>query len=419
MTASKWVAKVGVWSRDLCVHRSAMPLLMLLLLAFYALAVAWDLCSAIVHFFVARYARGEELLSGRATVFLLVAVLARFGLLVMLPYRIACWYRESQVARKLGDETKAIRKKRNEIDTLYKENCQAMNVVTVFFPDAYEDDLSVAAYTSDDGALPGQYTAAFHLSAASIMVRPHVSRLVYTADVSAMSVMRELRVRAVPERGAPLFDRVWRWAAERLSYIVHAQEREHVPHVYSPSGRVCAYGQEPDIVHGLNLVHAIGKADKQAAMVLFGRGRGANLALEVCARLTDPYRKRVKGIVLEAPITDHVLLSRFTRAYVREHPGELPRTPLRTVQTLPDVRHVSFLLVVSRADYFADTGSLVDLEHALQQRAKSCALVRLQRAPRGSYATDNGKDALAYEEAALKFYETVTETEGQTAVSDK
>jgi hypothetical protein len=396
------------WWRERYLYRDWRPVLVAILFRLCALVGAHTVYSIGV-FFLTR----SEPLTRRAFVFFLVWLVLRMAFLFALPYWLALQYRRSATRARLSAEGRATRKERNAIAREYAavENPP----ITIFFPDAYDDDLSVCAYTGYEGAFPGQRGVARHLDAASIIARPHVSLFTNRLEMSTLFVMPELRVRPAGY-GAPFLDRVRYWVARQLDYIVGAQMRESLHRFYVPSGRPCAYAQKPDIARGLEIVNGVINSPRQLpGFVLFGCGRGANLALEVYAHLPVQQRNLIKGLVLEAPITDSVLLSQFTHAYREQNPHEIPRTPLQTVRTFPpSAKDVHFLIVVSRADELADTNSLVELKHELEQRSeKGCNFVRLNEAPHGAYATHNGNDALTYEEAALTFYSTLIEGKSQ------
>jgi hypothetical protein len=395
----------SAWWWEQYLYGSWRPLLQLLL-GLYIVIATLNVAHSILHFFIERFSR-DEALTRQTFLFFTVALVLRLALLFGLPYWIAVQYRVRAASAKLSREDHATRKKRNYIANRYSN--LEKPPITIFFPDAYEDDLSVCAYTGGAGAFPEQRGVVRHLNAASIIALPHVSIFNNSAEVSSCFVMPEVRVHAAGPR-APFLHRLRRWISEQLDYIFRSQVREYVDRMYAHSGKECAYAQEPDVERGLAIVSHVVTQMPSPSLVLFGCGRGANVALEVYARLQNPLRRLVKGVVLEAPIADPILLTRFTRAYRTQHPTEFIKHPLNTLQTFPNADETRFLIVVSRADELADTNSLTSLHRQLGQRTKKgCELVRLHSAPRGAYATDNGKDALTYEEAALNFYCAISE----------
>lgn len=351
-----------------------------------------------------------ELLTFKKFYLILVYVALRVTLFFVLPYFGLVYLRERNTQKRLESEDNETRVSRNVIARDYRKTSS----LTIFYPDAFQDELSVCAYTGGDGATPKQRCTAHHLNAASIIARPHISDYNNTAKTARFFVPPEIDVTAIG-KSAPYFTRVQAWIEVQIDYIVNGQARKNLDRVYAWNGAPCAFAQKPDVDHALKMTRNIIEAHRGGPIVLFGSGRGANVALEVYVRLAADKKNPVRGVVLEGLVTDPLILLSLTRAYRLQHPSELQHDPLQIIKSMPVKETTRFLVVNSQADTLVDTSSSFDCFAKLQEMARGrCYQVRLESATRGSYATHNDIDACVYEEAALQFYNLIDED----AVSD-
>jgi predicted esterase len=165
------------------------------------------------------------------------------------------------------------------------------------------------------------------------------------------------------------------------------------------------FGQHDDVTHGLRVIRAAMAAHPTKRVILFGASRGAAVALQVAARLTNEEAARVRLVVLEGCFTDvpRVLNYRFTSllgpvvntllSWVTAYNPEDQATPLRAAQALSHAFPVA--LVASHADRVVPHAMTTELYEALPSGQRKHVLM-LNRSAHSDYATGNEEDRAAY-----------------------
>lgn len=335
-------------------------------------------------------ADAHSLVGGR----LLAAFVALlFALYVLAPIGLLWRYRVRATRRKMERELADARlnARRNYVaDEFANASC----AVTFFFPDLLEDDTSVAAYTGAAGfAAPAQRMRCTHLEPASIIATPLA--LVFP-DVEVRPVAR-----------ARWWWRLLAWLQAAQAYLLRAELRTKPDRVTVPACAPLSLAQRPDVERALAFVRDAMNAEprrEHTPFVLFGVGRGANVALEVAARLPREYRRHIKGLVLEGLVTDADRIAAVSRSYLAANPDDLAHDPVDVARSFPDQLPLTVLLVHSYSDALVDTGRLHTVKRFLQAKGVDVRSVRLARSRHGHYTHDDAQETLTYEEAALHFY---------------
>jgi hypothetical protein len=337
---------------------------------------------------------------------LLLSVLLYIGALYGLPYWLLLQYRAMTTRQKLQNERDNIAKRRDTVTNTFLAND---NVITIFFPDVYEDDLSVCAYTGPFGTTAIGRGSARHLEAASIIATAHIECAPRSARSAHIAPFPELRVEAFGQK-ASFTRRILAWLSEQYYYLFRAQCRTNSRSLYFHRDVDINFAQEPDVQHGLSVVRHVVSSDPtphKTAFVLFGVGRGANVAVEVMARLSADERHRIKGVVLEGLVTNADRIFAVSRAYRKQHPTELLHDPVAVVASFPPNKGTKYLIVMSLADNKVDDEQMFTFHRYLQAQQAESTLVILKNSRSGHYTTDNVTDVILYEEEALEFYSSL------------
>lgn len=323
-----------------------------------------------------------------------VFVIARFLILFVGPYAILLNIRKNLTRERLRKEDYVTRRERNYYASAFLQ--PQKDIVTIFFPDLYQDEHSVCAYTGGLGSRFRQYCTVRHLHAASIVANPHIAFFDGKSGTSQRFVLPELKV----VRLNSLLLRFDHWLRDFIYYVFYAQERINIPHLYD--SREISPGEEAnrlEIQHALTMTREVlNNLSNSRGFVLFGSGRGANVAFCVYCQLTESEREKVKGVILEGLVT---------RPWLRYYGN-----PIGNLQVHQDKKNVArFLLVVSYADTLSSTEGFDEFSSRLRVKVGTDRLTTLflNHATHGSYATHNPYDALAFEKTAFEFYSNIDE----------
>lgn len=290
-------------------------------------------------------------------------------------------------------------------------------VTTIFFPDVYDDALSVVRYSGDRPVLMEGDDASDVLAAdnAWIIQRPHSALFENTRENVAAFNFPELE----PVReSSSIIGRLWYGVQQSIhhhfTYVFSGELRDGLQWLLRPAFTVpVAYGQEADILCGKNIVDMVMAKDatpNRTAYVLYGVGRGALVALALLDHLRATQIRQIKGVVLEGLPTRQAVLANYTAEYRRKYPNEQVNDPFDRVLawTTSPQHQLNFLIVTGSNDAridFARTGHLV--RHLQTTLGQSVNHLHLPGPSAGEYTTYKDEQTMAYERAALRFYQTL------------
>lgn len=298
-------------------------------------------------------------------------------------------------------------------------------VVTIFFPDAFEDEYSVAAYTGYTNLIPGNNARVQALRGAAIIANPHIMKRPCSRETAALFTFPEVvatpvdtfattqgfwarlrRYVATLTTPGQYWPRLRRHAEELFYYVLRATVRSNMPRFVSHASSTQPYacGQTADILKALEMTVRVMEDDptpNRTRYVLYGVGRGANVIPSVMARLRREHLHRVDGIVLEGLLTNDAFVASCRSPYFQKYPLELPVNLLDEFRRMPVADGLEILVVTSDADHRVDHARIARLIRHLDVKVR---VVRLRDATAGAYTTHNSVDACLYEEEALAFY---------------
>ncbi len=341
----------------------------------------------------------------RIGVFIVCYVLALVG----VPYWALRWYANRAMKKLATSEPFECRVRRDTLAEAFDEGDDS--IVTIFLPDAFEDEYSVAAYTGTSRDLiPDGYGSVKAQRAACIIANPHIAQWSCSSATSNMFTFPE--VTATWDARGYLLPRLQRYISSLFYYIFRSELRANLPRIVSVSDtQPYACGQLPDINKATQMVVSIMDTDptpNRTKYVLYGVGRGANVIPSVMARLKKAHLHHIRGIVLEGPLTNEAFVRSCRWPYFDKHPTEKPIDLVHEMQHMPILHGLQVMVVTSDADSRVDKAAFFKLTKYLRTMSMSLPRhVRLRDAPAGQYATHNGIDACVYEEAAQAFYASI------------
>ena len=177
------------------------------------------------------------------------------------------------------------------------------------------------------------------------------------------------------------------------------------------------FGQEADVVRGLEMVRRAFKAHPAKKFILFGTSRGSVVALQVAARLSaEEIKKHVRFMILEGVFTSvpDVLTYRFGRGlghFIEAVLGIFTRydyrapTPLSIAKTFPHTT-LPIGVVTSAVDSVVDKDQCAKIHNVLKEKAgvETVRFLALNNSPHSDFGTGNVEDRKLYADFLESFY---------------